>query len=431
MSESNSGSKKAITLSLLFGTQMFSYGIRFVLSIVAPTLMKLYHLTPKTMGYILSGWNWTYTAGLPFVGPLVDRLGPWMVMGAGSVIWGLSTIALPLASTAAMLIIFRMLFGLGHSMLIPVTAASVSQLFSAKERARAISASFSGSQVGLAICGPVAAYIAYHLGWQAVFYVVGGASLLLTLSWFVLYPDKRMGARVATQTAEANRNAPEAVSWASLLTHRSTWGIAFGQMGYLYAYFFFVSWLPTYLVVERKMTLLKSGFISALPFWAGLLGTIAGGWLGDTLVKHGVSTTVSRKSIIGAGLTFSTVMVIAAAYAVQSWLAVTLLVLSVASLRLATASVNSTPIDLAPKPMVGALTSIQNFFGNVGGLLAPIVTGNIVSSTGSFVGSLVVAGGMALFGAICYVFLMGNLDSGQTRRFESTAPIQASPSRAM
>jgi sugar phosphate permease len=263
-----------------------------------------------------------------------------------------------------------------------------------------------------------------------VFYVVGGASLLLTLAWFVLYPDKRVGTPVVTRSAGVDKNIAPSVSWASLLTHRSTWGIAFGQMGYLYAYFFFVSWLPTYLVVERKMTVLKSGFISALPFWAGLLGTIAGGWLGDYLVKRGVSTTVSRKSIIGGGLTSSTVMVIAAAYATESWLAVTLLVLSVGSLRLATASVNSTPIDLAPKPVVGALTSIQNFFGNVGGLLAPIVTGYIVSSTGSFVGSLVVAGGMALFGAICYVFLMGNLDGGQTRTFESVAPIQAAPSRA-
>jgi len=56
--------------------------------------------------------------------------------------------------------------------------------------------------------------------------------------------------------------------------------------------------------------------------------------------------------------------------------------------------------------MVGALTGIQNFFGSIGGLLAPIVTGYIVSATGSFTASFVVAGGMALFGAISYVFIV-------------------------
>src|SRR5262249_19253246 len=106
----------------------------------------------------------------------------------------------------------------------------------------------------------------------------------------------------------------------------------------------------------------------------------------------------------------STVLVITAAYVQESWLAVTLLVLCVGSLRLATGSVNSVPIDLAPRAMVGAMTAIQNFFGSFGGLMAPIVTGYLVNATGSFGGSFVVAGGMALFGAISYVFILGRIE---------------------
>jgi len=72
---------------------------------------------------------------------------------------------------------------------------------------------------------------------------------------------------------------------------------------------------------------------------------------------------------------------------------------------------NSLPIDLAPPAAVGSLTSIQNFFGNIGGLLAPIVSGYIISVTGSFVISLLVAGGMALFAAISYLFILGDLET--------------------
>jgi ACS family D-galactonate transporter-like MFS transporter len=71
---------------------------------------------------------------------------------------------------------------------------------------------------------------------------------------------------------------------------------------------------------------------------------------------------------------------------------------------------------------VASLTSIQNFFGNIGGLLAPILTGSLVSITGSFAISLVVAGGMALFGAISYVVIMGNLEKDQ---IAPTAPAVA------
>ena len=394
---------RIITVSLLFGAQLCSYMIRYTLSIVAPTLMTLYHLSPQTMGYILSGWNWSYTAGLLFVGPAVDRFGAWIVMGSGSVVWGVSTIALPVATTATSLFLLRMIFGFGHSMLIPAGASAISRRFNVKERTRAVAIAFTGNQVGLAAGATVAAFLLAHLGWQAVFYGVGGASLLFTLAWFAFYPDQRIG-RLAAPSVAIRR-----ISWLSLLRYRSTWGIAFGQMGYLYAYFFFVSWLPGYLVLERKMTLLESGIAAALPFWVGMLGTLGGGWLGDHLIQRGMTTTASRKSIIGAGLMTATVLVVVAAYTAQSWLAVALLTLCVASLRLTTGSVNSLPIDLAPPAAVASLTSIQNVFGSIGGLLAPIVTGRIVTLTGSFVTSLLVAGGMALFGAISYLFIMGDI----------------------
>lgn len=419
---------KVTTVSLLFGAQLFCYMIRYALSIVAPTLMQLYHLSPQTMGYILSGWNWSYTAGLPILGPVVDRFGAWIVMGSGSLLWAVSTIALPLASAATSLFLLRMIFGFGHSMLIPAGATAISRGFSVKERARAVAIVFAGSQVGLAICATVAAFILAHLGWQAVFYCMGGASLLLTLAWFGWYPDKRIG-RAAAQAGE--RTDPRRISLFSLFRYRSTWGIALGQMGYLYAYFFFVSWLPGYLVLERKLTLLQSGIASALPFWAGMLGTLGGGWLGDYLIERGVTATVSRKSIIGAGLTASMVLVVAAAYVPQSWLAVTLLTLCVGCLRLVTGSVNSLPIDLAPPGAIGALASIQGFFANVGGLLAPIVTGAIVTATGSFALSMVVAGGMALFGAISYVFIMGDLEKGTIAPAAPAVAPQVSSPRAL
>src|SRR5579863_272080 len=127
---------KVTTVSLLFGAQLVCYTIRYALSIVAPTLMALYHLSPQTMGYILSGWNWSYTAGLPIVGPLVDRFGAWIVMGSGSVVWGVSTIALPIASTATSLFLLRMIFGLGHSMLISAGASAISRGFRVNERTK-------------------------------------------------------------------------------------------------------------------------------------------------------------------------------------------------------------------------------------------------------------------------------------------------------
>jgi ACS family glucarate transporter-like MFS transporter len=75
------------------------------------------------------------------------------------------------------------------------------------------------------------------------------------------------------------------------------------------------------------------------------------------------------------------------------------------------ASVHATPIDLAPPSAVASMAAIQNFLATISGLPAAIVTGYIVQATGSFVIALVVAGGVAMFGAISYLFIVKRFET--------------------
>ena len=203
-------------------------------------------------------------------------------MGIGSIVWGLATLALPLATTAVGFFLWRALFGFGHCMMIPAGAVSIRDWVGSHQRALAVGLIFSG-------------------------------------------------------------------------------------------------------------------------------GTIGGGWVGDFLIRSGVRKNSARKGMIAGGLMGATVFVVAAAFTTQTWLAVTLLTLCMGSLRMTTASSNSLSIDLAPKNALASLASIQSIGGNVGGLMAPILTGYILGATGSFVGALVFAGGMATFSACSMLFLVGRI----------------------
>ncbi len=401
---------KWTVVGLFWLVQVFTDIIRVSLAVVAPTLMRQYEITPQVMGYILSGWNWTYVGFLPFAGPIVDRLGPWIVLGVGSTIWGLATLALPLAAGVVSLFLLRALFGFGHCVRFPSQASAIARWFHPNQRATALGLCFSGGQVGLATGTMIAAFVLDRLGWQWVFYFMGSASLVFTLVWLVLYPEKKIGRQAAVQVDEEKGSEVPRIRWASLFTHRSVWGIVFGQMGYLYAYFFFITWLPSYLILEREMTVLETGIVASLPFWMGLVGTLTGGWVGDYLIRRGFSRTASRKTMIGVGLTLVTITMVAAAFATQTWLAVTLLTLCMGSMRLITASANSAPLDLAPPTVVASLTSIQNTIGTVSSMLVAIITGYIVGTTGSFVLALLVAGALALGGALSYVFLVKSFE---------------------
>ncbi len=402
--------KKWTVVGLVGGMAFVTDLVRIAMGIVAPTLMELYDISPQTMGFILSGWNWAYTGSLLFIGPIVDRFGPWLVVGMGAGSWGMATLALPLASTAPMFFVMRALFGLGHSMRIPAQAACISRWIGADLRATGVGLCFFGGQVGLAIGPALAAGLISGLGWEWVFYAFGGLSLLFSLIWFFLYPREGGEAAVASRP-EKQESDEVKIPWSALLGYRSTWGIALGQMGYLYAYYFFMSWFPGYLSMEKNMTLLETGIFAGFPFWMGMIGVVAGGWLGDHLIRRGVSRTASRKGMIVTGLTGATILIVTAAFVTQTWLAVTLLTLCMGSLRMTTASANSAPIDLAPPGAVASLASLQNFSGNISGLLAPMVTGFIVGATGSFFFALLVAGGMALMGACSYLFIVGPLET--------------------
>lgn len=407
-------------IGFLGGVALVTDIIRGSMGMVAPVLIQNYGISEQEMGWILSAWRWGYTPGLLLTAPIVDQLGVWIVMGLGSALWGIATLALPLSigSIVIWLFVMRFFFGLGHSMRIPGQAAAVSKWFGPDQRATAVGLCFFGGQVGHAIAPPLIAILLASFDWTAAYYAIGLGSLVFTLLWFSLYP--RNGSTTPTDQSTTSEDSADTTSktpWLSLFRYRATWGIALGQMGYLYAYFFFVSWFPSYLALERDMSLLRTGFTTSALFVMGMVAVVTGGWLGDTLIKRGVSRNVSRKGIIGTGLTLATILVVTAAFTPNDQIAVILFVGCMGSLRIVTASANSMPIDLAPKGAVASLTSIQNFAGNFSGLLVTIATGYLLQASGSFVLPLIVAGIMAMLGAICFIFVVGPVETLPAGRY--------------
>ncbi|MGN6620549.1 MAG: hypothetical protein ACTHKR_05745, partial [Sphingomonas sp.] len=190
--------------------------------------------------------------------------------------------------------------------------------------------------------------------------------------------------------------AQEKISWASLLKYRTTWGMMLGQAGYLYVFFVFATWLPGYLELQRKLPTMKSGMLAMLPFAVGIVCVLLGGWLNDRLIARGYSLTAVRKGFSVGGMFGATVFVVAGALADDTAIAVTFLTLAMGSLSLSTASLNAISIDVAPNNKVSSFVSLQNFGGNVGGALAPVVTGALVGATGSFVAPLLVTAAIGL-----------------------------------
>src|SRR2546425_5561576 len=105
---------------------------------------------------------------------VVDRFGLSIFLARGPLAGGIITIALPVSTAPLSLFLMRMVFGFAQTPLIPAGATAVSRRFTIQERTRIIAIAFAGNQMGVAIGATVAAFILATLGWQAVFYCIGG-----------------------------------------------------------------------------------------------------------------------------------------------------------------------------------------------------------------------------------------------------------------
>jgi MFS family permease len=392
---------------LLAFSQAIAYIDRVNLSVAGPELIKDYHYSPALLGFLFSTFNWAFTLSLLLAGPFTDWVRPRLSYPFGVGTWSLATAMCSLTTSFMPLAVLRAFVGIGEASMIPSGSRVIRETYEKKNRAVVVGTFFAGNKIGLTLGIPLASVVLVNWGWRWVFYTTGSLGLVWLAWWLAIYRAPARSDGGDTQYKEAGPN----IRWATLLKYRTTWGVMLGQAGYLYIYYVFATWLPGYLVLQRNMSVLTTGFVGMLPFLVGTACTILGGWAADRLIALRWRVTLVRKGFAVGGLFAATVFTIAGAYTPGTTLAVTFLTLSVASLSFSTASVNSMPIDVAPPHIVSSLVSLQNFGGNVGGSFAPLVTGMLISASGDFTVPLLVAAGAALvFGCGSYGLIVGDLD---------------------
>jgi MFS family permease len=140
----------------------------------------------------------------------------------------------------------------------------------------------------------------------------------------------------------------------------------------------FQAWLPGYLEIQRHMSIRTTGFVAAIPYACGVVGSVGAGWVTDRLMAGGFSPINSRKLPIIVGLVAMAVFTFVAAETPSNVVAV--MAISAAVFFAGGASGMSWALAsvAAPAHCTASLGSIQNFGGYVGGALAPTVTGFIV-----------------------------------------------------
>jgi len=376
----------------------FCYAQRGTLSAAAPFMMKDLSLNAAEMGVLLSAFSWSYSAAQIPAGWLVDRWGFARVYALGFAIWATATVLTGFTVSTIGIGLARLIMGFGQGAIFPASNRAVATWFPAGERGAVTGVYIAGNRLGQAAIVAIGPLVIASFGWRAFFIAAGASGLLWLAPWLGLV--RRWEPK--PPSVESRKISGPGLS---LFLDRKMNGIFFGFFAYDYVWFLFLTWMPGYLKLERKFGPREMAIYSSVPLVIVSVVILLSGLLGDYLVRRGVNEVAARKGLINIGLAISC-LIVPAALVHDNFTSAVLLGVSLAGLGVAAPNTWALTQSVVPKEFVATASGFQNLGGNIGGALAPLVTGIIVHKTGSFAAGFLVAGGVLVVGMLCYSMLI-------------------------
>jgi len=393
-----------LALSLLVVSVCINYIDRGNLSVAGVAVKNELHLNGTQLGWLLSAFFWTYASCQIVAGWLIDRYNVVWVYAGGFFIWSAATVLTGVSSGFAMLFALRLLLGISESVAYPSYSKIIAAGFPERRRGVANGLIDAGSKLGPALGILVGGTLLDRLGWRGLFLSIGMASILWLIPWASVAPS------IQTGTEAKHHDGQPSPGFAEIFTKRSAWGTFLGLFCTNYAWYFMLTWLPQYFILERHYSTAMMAQVGSLPFWFVAAGAVVGGWLSDRWIDGGGSATLVRKTFCVGGLSMFAALFLPAAIVANPKAALVFMVSASFFYGFFSSNLWAATQTLAGTAAAGKWTGIQNMAGNIAGIVVPVVTGYILDKTGRFLLAFVLVSIIVAVGALSYLFIVGPIE---------------------
>jgi ACS family hexuronate transporter-like MFS transporter len=370
--------------ALLFFASVINYVDRQALSVVAPVLTKELNISPIEYANILQAFLIAYTVMYVVSGVLTDRFGTRKSLAGFMVWWSVSNALHAFANSAFSLGVYRFLLGAGESGNFMASIKAVSEWYPAKEKAFVNGLVNAGAAVGAIIAPPAVVWLLNAYGWRTAFVVTGALGFVWLIAWLLLYwvPEKHpriTSAELALiQEGQAGSASATNIKWAGLLRYPQTWGLMLPRVISDPVWWFYLFWLPKYLVEQRGFTMIEMGMIAWLPYLFADLGSVFGGLGSGWLLKRFDWEPLRARSVMM--LFFALLMPVSVwiAFTKSNTLALVFICLVTFAHMGWKTNLMTMTNDVYPPATIGSVAGIVAFGSGVGATLFTNLTGWIV-----------------------------------------------------
>jgi sugar phosphate permease len=390
-----------IVLGMLCVMYFLTYVDRVNLSTASSAIQKEFGLSPTQLGFVLSAFAYPYAALQVIGGWVGDQLGARKTLFLCGAIWALATATTGLATGMVSLVVFRMLLGLGEGATFPTATRAMQSWTPVGRRGFAQGVTHAFSRLGNTVTPVVVTALMAWSSWRGAFVVLGAASMIWVVVWWLYYrddPKDHAGITSADLAILPPHGAPKkaTVPWRRLTLRILP--VTLTYFCYGWTLWLMLTWLPQFLQKQFSIDLKKSAIYLTIVYFFGFIGDSVGGLVSDYLLHRTKRLTFSRLAVIVPG------MLGAAAFTMPVLFSRDLVTVTICLsgafffLELVIGPIWAVPMDIAPK-YSGMASGLMNTGSAVAAIISPLAFGYIVEATGGwsvpFYGSV----GLLLVGA--------------------------------
>ena len=402
------GHYRWVICALLFFATTFNYMDRQVIS-----YLKEFFCTPveqggfgwsnTDFGYLTSFFTAFYGGMTLGVGWVIDRIGTKLGLALSLIVWSVFGVVNAFAGRlVAMHVVVRSAFAVGEAGNFPASIKTVAEWFPKRERALATAVFNSGSNFGAMVAALFVPwcmiYFGDQKGWKMAFILTGASGFLWLIFWFWFYEPPSRQKRLAkaeydyihideeVRVSEAGTDKAK-VSWWKLFSYRQAWAFVFGKFMTDGVWWFYLFWLPDYLIKQFHMTKSQIMMPTFTVYGVAIVGSIYGGSIPMTLIKKGMQVYKARMTAMFI-IAVAPLAVLTTQYfgnvdhfgKMASVLAVATICIGATAHQAWSANLFTTVSDMFPKKVVGSVTGIGTTAGAIGGVIVQMLAGRLTDA---------------------------------------------------
>lgn len=359
---------------LLMTMILLNYLDRVVLSIVSPVLRQELSLSQGQYALALNAFLAAYAVMYLGSGLLLDRVGSRFGLAIFVLLWSVASSLHGLTTGLAGLVVFRFALGLAEPGGWTGAVKAVSERFTPSQRGLASGIFTAGAGLGALVAPPLIVFLMLRYGWRASFWITGAAGLIwlpfwwrATRGWPASAPAR--GPSMLSRLPDVLRDR-RALAFAATRFFGDTTG------------YFFLFWLPEYLVTAKRFSLISVGALAWIPFCWQDIGSILGGYGSGILVRRGIAAVDSRKLMMSAAAVF---VILGTAFQSASTPVWVILSVSLCTFGVGiwAGNMHAVPADVFPQDRVATVHGLGGSAGALGGIFFNWLVGEL-SATGNF-----------------------------------------------